>query len=220
MIPALVEAGQFTASQAGFIGAYNFFGYLVGTVAAPLMRKRWGEVPSLHICLVVSLLCLIASIVPWGFTWLAFWRFLVGAMVGVMMIYSLAIVTRYAPAERLGAATGIVFTGVGIGILFTATLVPVLLDIGLAATWAGFALIGGAGVYVAFWGWRAAGPDTGAPNPGSSLPVTARVEWTPTVIGLVSARTLFSLGLIPHSICWVDYLVRGLGRDNEFGGMH
>lgn len=220
MIPALIETGQFSAPQAGYVGAYNFFGYLVGTLAAPLMRTRWGEVPSLRICLLVALLCLIASILPWGFAWLALWRFLVGAMVGVMMIYSLAIVTRYAPAERLGAATGIVFTGVGVGILFTATLVPLLLDIGIAAAWAGVALIGAIGVCTAFWGWRAAGPDTGAPSPGMPMPPASRVKWTPVVVGLVSARTMFSLGLIPHSIYWVDYLVRGLGRDNAFGGLH
>ena len=220
MIPALVEAGQFSAPQAGYIGASNFFGYLVGTLAAPLMRARWGEVQSLRICLVVALVCLIASILPWGFAWLAFWRFLVGAMVGVMMIYSLAIVTRYAPPERLGAATGIVFTGVGVGILFTAIVMPLLLDIGIAAAWAGVALIGAIGVYTAFWGWRTAGPDTAAPIPGMRLPPASRVEWTPVVVGLVLARTVFSLGLIPHSIYWVDYLVRGLGRDIAFGGFH
>jgi predicted MFS family arabinose efflux permease len=220
MIPALVEAGQFSAPQAGYIGASNFFGYLVGTLAAPLMRARWGEVRSLHISLVVALVCLVASILPWGFAWLAFWRFLVGAMVGVMMIYSLAIVTRHAPAERLGAATGIVFTGVGVGILFTATLLPWLLQTGIAAAWAGVALIGAIGVGTAFWGWRAAGPDIVAPHAEMKLPPASRVEWTPAVIALVAARTAFSLGLIPHSIFWVDYLVRGLGRDIAFGGFH
>jgi predicted MFS family arabinose efflux permease len=36
----------------------------------------------------------------------------------------------------------------------------------------------------------------------------------------VAAQALFSLGLIPHSIYWVDYLVRGLGRPIGFGGLH
>ncbi|MHA1109361.1 MAG: YbfB/YjiJ family MFS transporter [Alphaproteobacteria bacterium] len=219
MIPALIEAGQLSVAQAGNIGASNFLGYLAGATAAPLLRRRWGEAASLRICLVIALLCLAASILPWGFMWLAFWRFLVGCCVGVMMIYVLAIVTRHAPPARLGAATGIVFTGVGIGILFAATLVPLLLQWGLAASWAGVALVGAAGVCVAFWGWRAAGSDEAAPGPGPAA-MAGRIAWTPAVIGLVGARTLFSLGLIPHSIYWVDYLVRGLGRDIAFGGMH
>lgn len=218
LIPALIESGHLTAAEAGYVGAANFFGYLVGALAAPLLRAHRGEVPALRITLVVALICLVASILPWGFLWLAWWRFLVGAAVGVMMIYALAIVTRHAPADKLGAATGIVFTGVGVGILFAATLVPLLLRIGLAAAWAGLALIGAVAVCIAFWGWRAADSDAAAPGAGSS-PET-RLEWTPVVIGLVAARTLFSIGLIPHSIYWVDYLVRGLGRDMDFGGMH
>ena len=217
LIPALIQAGHLSAAEAGYIGAANFFGYLVGALAAPWVRAGRGEVHALRTTLAVALICLVASILPWGFLWLAWWRFLVGAAVGVMMIYVLAIVTRHAPADRLGAATGIVFTGVGVGILLAATLVPLLLGFGLAAAWAGIALIGAVATGIAVWGWRAAEPDGGAHGAGSP---EARLQWTPVVIGLVAARTLFSLGLIPHSIYWVDYLVRGLGRDMTFGGMH
>ena len=220
LIPALIESGHLSAAEAGYVGASNFLGYLAGALTAPVLRAVWGEAPSLRICLAVALICLVASILPWGFAWLTFWRFLVGGTVGVMMIYSLAIVTRTAPPGYLGAATGIVFTGVGVGILLTAVLVPVLLDIGLVAAWAGLAAIGAVGVSVAFWGWRAAGADSAAPAAGSSPAPEGRLEWTPVVIGLVGARTMFSLGLIPHSIFWVDYLVRGLGHDIAFGGMH
>lgn len=219
-IPALVAAGELTAAQAGYIGAFNLTGFLAGALAAPVLRRRCGEVASLRLSLLLALLCLAASILPWGFAWLACWRFLVGAAVGVLMIYSLAIVTRHAPPDRLGAATGIVFTGVGVGILISGTLVPVLLGYGLAAAWSGIALVGGAAVWVAFWGWRAAPPDEPLASAGSARSATQTIEWTPVVIGLVAVRALFSLGLIPHSIYWVDYLVRGLGHDMAFGGLH
>ncbi len=35
LIPALIEAGQLSAWQAGAIGASNFVGYLVGALVAP-----------------------------------------------------------------------------------------------------------------------------------------------------------------------------------------
>jgi MFS family permease len=127
MIPALIEADALTASQAGSVGAANFVGYLAGALAAPLMRRQWGEATTLRLSLLVALAALGASILPWGFIWLMFWRGLVGACVGVMMIYCLAIATRYAPPGKLGAATGITYTGVGIGILLAGTLVPWLL---------------------------------------------------------------------------------------------
>lgn len=219
MMPALIGNGALSASEAGYVAAFNFAGYLVGALTAPWLRARWGEVPVLRACLTVALICLIASIPPWGFAWLAFWRFLVGGAVAVMMIYSLAIVTRSAPPERLGAATGIVFTGVGVGILLSGTLVPVLLEAGLAAAWTGLAVIGAIGVFVGFWGWRAAdGSAAGASRPPPLM--TSRVRMTPVVLALIGAQTMFTIGLIPHTIYWVDYLVRGMGRDIAFGGMH
>ena len=220
MIPALIEAGALSDTEAGYVGSANFAGYLVGALGAPLMRRSWGEANTLRLCLLLSLASLFASILPFGFIWLVLWRGLVGACVGVMMIYCLAIATRYAPPGKLGAATGITYTGVGIGILFAGTLVPWLLDLGLAAAWTGIALLGLTGVAIGFWGWRAAGPDTAAPTAENSKPSLPKLKWTSTVIGLVSARTLFSLGLIPHTIYWVDYLVRGLGHDMDFGGGH
>ena len=218
MIPALIEAGSLTESEAGYVGAANFAGYLIGALAAPVMRRVWGEINTLRLCLLFALVSLFASILPWGFIWLVFWRGLVGACVGVMMIYCLAIATRHAPAGKLGAATGITYTGVGFGILLAGTLVPWLLEFGLAAAWTGIAFIGFTGAAIGFWGWRAAGTEsTGSDQHDRSRP---SLKWTSTVIGLVSARTLFSLGLIPHTIYWVDYLVRGLGHDMDFGGWH
>lgn len=217
LIPALIEGGALSDAEAGYVGAFNLTGYLVGAIAAPRLRRIRGEVWILNVCLAISLVCLIASIPPWGFAWLAFWRFLVGVTVAVMMIYSLAIVTRSAPRGRLGAATGVVFTGVGIAILSSGTLVPVLLDIGLEAAWAGLAALGAVGVGVGFWGWRAANDGSGNPSAGR---FGRRPRITASVAGLILAQSMFTIGLIPHTIYWVDYLVRGLGGNIAFGGAH
>ena len=217
MIPALVRSGALSAPDAGYVGAGNFLGFLVGALVALRLSRRLGEAATLRLMLAAALACLVASIAPWGFLWLAFWRFLVGAAVSVMMIHCLAVVTRHAPPGRLGAATGIMFTGVGVAILVTGIAVPLMLDLGLAAAWTGLALIGAAGAAVAFWGWRPLDGGNGADraDPGASAPL----RWSWTIAGLVAARTAFTLGLIPHTLFWVDYLVRGLAHDKEFGGL-
>ncbi len=217
MIPALVQAGSLSAPDAGYVGAGNLLGFLIGALVA-LRLSRWlGEAATLRLMLVIALACVVASIAPWGFLWLAFWRFLVGAAVSVMMIHCLTVVTRHAPPGRLGAATGIMFTGVGVAILLTGIVVPPMLDFGLAATWTGLALIGAAGAAIAFWGWRPldGGQGAGPPGPGALAPL----RWSWTVTGLVAARMAFTLGLIPHALFWVDYLVRGLAHEKEFGGL-
>lgn len=216
LIPALIEGGALSDAQAGYVGAFNLAGYLVGAMAAPRLRRIRGETWILNACLAVSLLCLIASIPPWGFAWLAFWRFLVGITVAVMMIYSLAIVTRSAPSGRLGVATGIVFTGVGIAILSSGTVIPILLESGLEAAWSGLAALGVVGVGIGVWGWRGAdhAAATSTPEPLRAPRITG------SVAGLILAQSMFTIGLIPHTIYWVDYLVRGLGGQMAFGGLH
>ncbi|NQU70481.1 MAG: YbfB/YjiJ family MFS transporter [Rhodospirillales bacterium] len=216
LIPALIDGGALTASQAGYVSAFNLAGYLIGALAALRIRTRWGETRTLKACLVISLVCLIASIANFGFAWLVFWRFLVGVTVAIMMIYNLTIVTRHAPPGRLGTATGIVFTGVGVGILLSGTLIPALLTYGLAAAWTGLAVLGAAGVAIGFWGWGAA--DDMAPH--EPMEFSGSPPVTPAILRLIAGQTMFSIGLVPHTIYWVDYLVRGLGHDMEFGGMH
>ena len=220
LIPALIESGTLSASQAGYVGAFNLAGYLVGALAALRIRTYWGETPTLRACLIISLVSLIASIPDLGFIWLLFWRFLLGVTVAVMMIYSLAIVTRFSPPERLGRATGIVFTGVGVGILISGTLIPTLLDHSLMAAWIGLAAIGLLGVFTALWGWRAADDKASAASTHATIKTTKRLPITPAVLRLIGGQTMFSIGLVPHTIYWVDYLVRGLGNDIAFGGMH
>ena len=145
LIPALIQDAGFSAAEAGSVAAFNLAGFLIGALAAPWLRRPRGEAALLRACLWITLACLVASIAPLGAAWLAFWRCLAGIAMGVMMIYALAIVTRHAPPERLGAATGIVFTGVGIAILASGVLVPLLLRHSLVAAWSGLALVGAAG---------------------------------------------------------------------------
>jgi len=214
LIPAIILDGALTEAQAGYVGAFNLGGYLVGALCVPMLRRRFETVPVLKAALLLSLLCLVASIPAFGFLWLAWWRFLVGVTVAVMMIYSLALVTVSVPPGQLGKATGVAFTGVGIGILFSGTLVPMLLGVGLAAAWAGLAVVGALGVGLAWWGLSPA--RTGGGHDGGSAKAPAV---TLASARLVAAQGMFAIGLVPHSIYWVDYVARGLGHGMGQGGL-
>ena len=217
MVPALVESGALDAAQAGYVGAGNLLGFLAGALLALPLGRLAGEAAALRRAVALAALCLAASAAPWGFAWLVFWRFLVGAAAAVVMIHCLAVVTRSAPPGRLGAAAGIMFAGVGAAILLTGAVAAPLLDRGLAIAWAGFAVLGAAGAAAAFWGWR---PLDRRPAGGPAAPpLAAPAGWSPTVAGLVAARALFTIGLVPHTLFWVDYVARGLGHGAAFGGL-
>lgn len=212
MVPALIEAGALSAAEAGLVGAANLGGYLVGGLALPWLLARAEARTILRASLVVAFVALAASAVPAGFAWLLAWRGLLGVTVAVMMILAIASVTAIAPARRLGRATGIAFTGVGLGIFFAAAGLPFLLEHGLAWAWLGTAGIGLLGLAAGLWGWSgpavAAAPARAGPPP----------RLGPHARRLVAAQGLFSIGLVPHSIYWVDYLVRGLGWSMAEGG--
>jgi len=71
------------------------------------------------------------------------------------------------------------------------------------------------GVVLAIWGWHAA-PDL---RPPASSTRKAPVAWRP-LAGLLVAHALFSLGIVPHTLYWVDYIARGLGQGITVGGLH
>jgi predicted MFS family arabinose efflux permease len=217
MIPALIQSGSLGAAEAGYVGALNLGGYVIGALLTTRLRGRFHEASILRVCLVLALLSLVASIPPWGFAWLAFWRLLVGILVAVMMVLGIAYVTRFAPPGRTALATSIAFTGVGMGIFFSAAGLPWLLERGLEWAWGGSATVGAFGAAMGFWAWAGAprldppsADDGQAPKP-ARIPLDGRK--------LVAAQALFSIGLIPHSIYWVDYIVRGLGKPMAEGAL-
>jgi predicted MFS family arabinose efflux permease len=215
MIPPLIQSGALTEAQAGYIGALNLGGYMLGALLTLRLRGRFHEANVLRLCLALALLSLVASILPWGFAWLAFWRLLVGIIVAVIMVLGISYVTRFAPPGRTALATSIAFTGVGMGIFFSAAGLPWLLERGLAWAWGGSALVGALGTALGFWAWAGA-PRLDDPAPESEI----KVARTPIPLDgkkLVAAQAMFSIGLVPHSIYWVDYIVRGLGEPMREG---
>ena len=216
MVPALIGSGGLTEAEAGWVGALNLAGYVFGALAAPALRRRWSEPALLRAALALAVLSLFASAAPLGFAWLAFWRLAVGIVVAVSMVLGISYVTRFAPPERVALATSIAFTGVGLGIFFSAAGLPWLLERGIAWAWGGAALVGAVGAAVGFWAWA------GAPrlDPREEDGGEPEAAIPPEGWKLVAAQFLFSLGLVPHSIYWVDYIVRGLGRPMADGALH
>jgi hypothetical protein len=140
--------------------------------------------------------------------------FMLGAAVSAMVL-SLALIAATAPERKRPVAASFMFAGVGIGVFMSGTLVPLLLSHGLVVTWGGLALAGFAGVVLAIWGWSAA-PDL---RPPAASLHKAAVAWRP-LAGLLVAHALFSLGIVPHTLYWVDYIARGLGQGIAIGGLY
>lgn len=226
MVPALTRFEILTAAEAGIVGAVNLGAYVAGGLISGVLAARFRPARVLQVCLLLAMLSLLASMLPLGFIWLLFWRGLIGAAVAIMMILGIALVANAAPRGRLGLATGIAFTGVGVGVFLSAIGLPWLLQVGVLWAWGGSASIGMIAGVIGLWAWQAAidvppsnqrpktPPETNdkiandtPKDVANDIADKGRTKAAQAGRRLVLAQALFSLGLVPHSIYWVDYLV-------------
>jgi MFS family permease len=215
LVPVMIGEGWITEAEAGYLGAVNFTGYAAGAALAWALAKRLGTGRSVYLNIVLCLLSLAAAAIPLGFYWLALWRFVAGYGGAVLLVLVGPAVLAQVPAERWGFVTGVIFTGIGVGVAATGTIVPMLAGLGATAAWSGLAvavlllavLVG------AFW----------REPPAAELtpPVDrARARVGLPAIMLCLSYTTFAIGIAPHTIFWVDYLARGLDLGIAVGGLH
>lgn len=208
LIPALVEADWFTTHAAAYLGAINLLGYLIGAATAHRATLVFSVRAVLGVCLAVTAASFFACALDWGVVWYGFWRLACGVTGAMLVVVGApAALSRVSPGER--ARTGaLVFTGIGLGVAASGTLVPWLAGVGVAMTWLALAIVASA---LALWSWRAVWRDL-APLPetrgdgqnGVTLPMAA-------IMLVIVAYGLDAIGFVPHTLFWVDYIARELG---------
>lgn len=205
LIPALIEADWLTPPQAAYLGAANLAGYFAGSLLAAGLARRAAPGLLIRASLVVTVLSFAACALPWGFWWFFPWRFASGFTGAVIMVLALPLVFSRAPADRRARASGLVFTGVGLGVVLSGTLLPVVIPWGVAAVWFGFAGLGALAVLATWPSWR----DEAAPTTATAP--AARAAGLPILL-LFIAYALDGAAFVPHTVFWVDFIARGLER--------
>ncbi len=216
LIPALIAAGWFTPAEAAYLGAANLAGYLAGAL---LGRRVAAAVPApvaLRAMMALATLAFFACATPWSFLWFTLWRFAAGLAGGVLMVLAAPTVLPHVPPLRRGLAGGVIFTGVGLGIALSGTLVPLLLRGGLVVTWCGLGTLALLLTAAAWRGWPAAraAPQAparaGSPRPSGGMALKA----------LYVEYALNAAGLVPHMVFLVDFIARGLERGLAVGALY
>src|SRR3954451_5280973 len=214
LIPALIAAGWFRPSAAVYLGAANLAGYLAGALGARWLAARTGAATTLRMAMALTAASLFACAFPLGFAWFFVWRFLSGATGGVLMALAAPVVMPIVPVERRGLAGGAIFTGVGLGIAASGTLVPGLMQWGLAETWFGLGALSLALTALAWNSWPV------APS-GPLRPQARSARAAPPVLrALYLEYALNAMGLVPHMLFLVDFVARGLDRGLHAGAVY
>jgi predicted MFS family arabinose efflux permease len=155
-----------------------------------------------------------ACAVPLSFAWFFVWRFAAGFAGGALMVLAAPSILPHVPAARRGVVSGAIFTGVGLGIIVSAVMVPLLLRAGLVEAWCG---LGVATLVLTAASWN------GWPRHDSEAVAVAphrRAMATPRLKALYAQYALSAVGLVPHMMFLVDFVARGLGRGVDIGAQY
>jgi predicted MFS family arabinose efflux permease len=205
LIPALIAAQWFSPADAVYLGAANLGGYFLGAVLGrPLAHVP--RRPVLRAMMLAATASFFAGAWPQSFLWYFIWRLVAGVSGGALMVLAAPSVLPAVPPARRGLAGGVVFTGVGLGIAASGTLIPLLLRLGLVETWCALGALAAMFTALTWNAW---------PAQVAVAPLVARVTLLPRdprVRALAVEYALNAVGFVPHMVFLVDFIARGLGR--------
>ncbi|CDG85340.1 YbfB/YjiJ family MFS transporter [Janthinobacterium agaricidamnosum] len=205
LIPPLIQAHWFAAAAVVYLGAANLAGYLVGALLGRPIAARLSNRHTLRLMMLLVCASFLACAFPVSVSWFFGWRFLSGVAGGsIMVLVAATLLPHIAPARR-GMASGAIFFGLGLGIAASGTLVPLLLNLGLRATWIGLGILALLLTAASWSGWPMAAAAPGQPPAGTAG------RAAPSVAILYLQYALMAVGLVPTMVFLVDFIARGLG---------
>jgi len=214
LLPAIVDAGWFSASAAAYLGAANLAGYLAGALCGRPLARWLSGVFMIRTMMGLATIAFFACGFPLGFVWFFAWRFAAGLAGGVLMVLAAPAILPHVPASRRGLASGVIFMGVGAGVAASGTLVPLLLRQGIQQTWFGLAALSLLLAIVGWSGWPAETSPTEQARSHRHAPTPARLR------ALYVEYALNAAGWVPHMIFLVDFVARGLGEGVQVGAQY
>lgn len=217
LIPALIAANWFSASDVVYLGAANLAGYLAGALLAHAIAARIGAVRALRAMMLLATISCFASTVPISFVWFFAWRFASGVAGAVIMVLAASVVLPHTSPAKRGLVGGVIFAGVGLGIAISGTLVPLLLQQGLRESWIG---LGALSLLLTFMSWKN-WPSQGEVTRSSST-AHDRKDARPSYVirALLLEYGLNACALVPHMVFIVDFVARGLGQGISAGSQY
>ena len=212
LLPALIDQGWFSSSQAAYLGAANLLGYFIGAVSAHALSERFPVRRVMACAFASTALSFLLCAGSGSFTWFFFWRLVSGIAGAILMVVGPSFALSAAPVDRRASVGALVFTGIGLGALLSATIVPLLVGASLSATWLALGTLTVLAGICGCWGLsqltRTQSPSAPDRNTQVTGPKLAAVL-------IIAAYALDAAGFVPHTVFWVDYLARetALGTD-------
>ncbi|WGE74870.1 YbfB/YjiJ family MFS transporter [Actinobacillus equuli] len=212
LLPLLISEQWFSAPDAAYLGAANLVGYLIGALSGRPMGNAFSNKQTLRVMMLLVTLSFFACAFPLSTAWYFVWRLISGISGGAIMVLVAATITPHVPAERRNLASGAIFLGIGLGIFASATIVPMLIDLGLKTTWFGLGVF--STILTSLSWFNIPDPVAKVQEVGNS-PISASVQQhapEPKSIFLILYLQygLMAVFIVAPTVFIVDYIARGL----------
>ncbi|STQ90334.1 YbfB/YjiJ family MFS transporter [Iodobacter fluviatilis] len=217
LMPALIQAGWFSKSDASYLGVATLAGYLLGAPLAHYLTKMYSLRFLLRVAMLLcSMSYLACALQNKGLPWFYFWRTMAGVGGAMLMVLAApAIVIQHREAIR-GKVSGIIFSGIGLGAMASGTLIPLLISQSVAAAWLGMGTICLLLTILTWGAWGQEAPATAKAAAASLEPMSKKAKVAAFLVLL--AYVLNAVGYLPHTLFWIDYIVRELKMPLAAGG--
>lgn len=152
LLPWLIRDGVLTVEQGADVASWNYLGYLLGA----LFAMRWHKISQIRSILPwalgINVLCTLLQTQTESFALLSALRLINGISNGIVFVQAPAYILEWLARHGRAGASGLVYLGVGAGLILSSGLVSLPADWleGAQRWWPAFLL----SVPMAVWGWR------------------------------------------------------------------
>lgn len=157
LLPAMIEQGWLSKSQAGYVESAKSIGVLLGAFACTSIGKKYNLGIAARIFLLIGLVSLGLSAINFGPIWLGINRFAAGFSIAGAGMTAAALITQGAGSKHRGKIIALLALGAGFGTILMATTLPLpMIDIKVSAMngWLYATLLFGLCVAIAWPGLR------------------------------------------------------------------
>ena len=214
LLPALIPEQWFSASQAAYLGAANLLGYFIGALSGHFLSERYSARAVIAASFAAIALSFLLCAAPASFTWFFLWRLVSGIAGAILMVVGPSLALSATPIERRTGVGALVFSGIGMGALLAAWVVPLLLETSLMATWITLGLLSLVAGLIGDRGLSRLTKPAALPT-GESHGQGIHAGAALVVLLVIGAYALDAVGFVPHTVFWVDYLARENSLGNQ-----
>lgn len=212
LIPLLILSGKMDQNQSIQLGIAVMVGYIFGSAVLNLFQRYVSLEGIAKISFLIVALSFFACFfdsLPFAWAW--GWRFLAGIASACLIVLSAPLCLPFVSERWRSFVSGLIFSGIGVGAIFSGFILPHFAH-AIHFAWIFLGVVSLFAFGIACLSLKTMHPV----RPIAKAQRTFRIPYFFALL-LVSV-ILNAIGYLPHTLFWVDYLVRSLHFSNASAG--